>query len=122
MSSKIENSKNKVLHNLLKIKNSNKKIVGYGSPAKATTVLNYYGISNQHIDYIIEDNSLKHNLYLPGMNIPIKEKKKALEINPDYVLVLAWNFFEEIKKNNPELIDAGCKFITLKELERGLDN
>lgn len=121
-SKKVENSKNKVLDNLLKIKNSNKKIVGYGSPAKATTVLNYYGISNQHIDYIIEDNSLKHNLYLPGMNIPIKEKKKALEINPDYVLVLAWNFFEEIKKNNPELIDAGCKFITLKELERGLDN
>ncbi len=117
-SKKIEGAKANALENIKKIKMANKRIVGYGSPAKATTVLNYFGISNKDIDYIIEDNPLKHNLYLPGMKIPIKDKKGALENPPDYILVLAWNFFEEIKKNNPELMKKGCKFITLKELER----
>jgi ribosomal protein L18E len=50
------------------------------------------------------------------MKIPIKGKVQAINNPPDYILVLAWNFFEDIKKNNEDLINAGCKFITLKEL------
>ena len=98
-------------------KSQGKTIVGYGSPAKATTVLNYYGINNDYIDYIIEDNELKHEKFLPGMKIPIKPKENAIKNPPDYILVLAWNFLEDIKKNNPELLDKGCKFITLKDLD-----
>lgn len=98
------------------LKSQGKTIVGYGSPAKATTVLNYYGINSESIDYIIEDNELKHNLFLPGMRIPIKSKSEALTNPPDYILVLAWNFLEDIKKNNPDLEDLGCKFVTLKDL------
>jgi len=104
------------LRGLNHLKDKKKIIVGYGSPAKATTILNYYGISNEYIDYIIEDNELKHNYLLPGMKIPIKGKIQAINNPPDYILVLAWNFFEDIKKNNEDLINAGCKFITLKEL------
>jgi SAM-dependent methyltransferase len=113
----IANLKSKTLKKVNEIRNSGKSIVGYGSPAKATTVLNYYGISNQHIDYIIEDNELKHNRFLPGMKIPIKSKTKALQNPPDYILVLAWNFLEDIKLNNPDLINAGCKVVTLKDLD-----
>jgi nucleoside-diphosphate-sugar epimerase/SAM-dependent methyltransferase len=113
----IKDLKSKVLKTVLKVKSEGKSIVGYGSPAKATTVLNYYGISNQHIDYIIEDNELKHNRFLPGMKIPIKSKTKALQNPPDYILVLAWNFLEDIKLNNPDLINAGCKVVTLKDLD-----
>ena len=87
-------------------------IVGYGSPAKATTVLNYYGIDNQVIDYIIEDNELKHDKLLPGVRIPIKGKD---DVVADKVLVLAWNFFDYIKQNNKDLIEKGCEFITLKD-------
>ena len=116
-SKNIENLKSETLNTITKIKNNGKSIVGYGSPAKATTVLNYYGISNEHIDYIIEDNELKHNRFLPGMKIPIKEKANALSNPPDYILVLAWNFLEDIKLNNPQLVKAGCKFVTLKNLK-----
>jgi nucleoside-diphosphate-sugar epimerase/SAM-dependent methyltransferase len=115
-SKNIEKLKSETINKILNTKKNGKSIVGYGSPAKATTVLNYYGISNKHIDYIIEDNELKLNRFLPGMKIPIKAKAVSLKNPPDYILVLAWNFLEDIKLNNPELLDAGCKFVTLKDL------
>ena len=98
--------------NILKLKNKNNKIIGYGSPAKATTALNFFGISDE-IECIVEDNKLKHGKFLPGMNIPIVSRSKIKE-KPDYALVLAWNFFEEIKKNNRDLAN---KFISIKDLE-----
>ena len=102
-----------ILPFLLKsLKKNNNKIVGYGSPAKATTALNFFGISDE-IDFIIEDNKLKHGKFLPGMNIPIKSKYKINE-KPDYGLVLAWNFIDEIKKKNSDLVH---KFISIKDLE-----
>jgi len=114
--SKISELKSTTNNKILELESQGKSIVGYGSPAKATTVLNYYGINNEAIEYIIEDNELKHNLFLPGMKIPIKAKSEALDNPPDYILVLAWNFLEDIKLNNPELVNAGCKFITLRNL------
>jgi nucleoside-diphosphate-sugar epimerase len=106
---KIRDNVRKNIHNL---KKSNSKIVGYGSPAKATTALNFFGISEE-IDFIIEDNKLKQGKFLPGMKIPIKSKENLKE-KTDYLLVLAWNFFNEIKKNNSDLAD---KFISIKDLE-----
>ena len=94
------------------ILNNNTRIIGYGSPAKATTALNFLGISKE-IECIVEDNKLKHGKFLPGMNIPITSKAKIKE-KPDYALVLAWNFFDEIKKNNSDLAH---KFISIKDLE-----
>ena len=103
--------------NIKKLKQAGISIVGYGSPAKATTALNYFGITNKQIDYIIEDNQLKHNKIVPGVNIPIYPKEKA-ELNlPDIILVLAWNFFEEVKSNNKKLIDLGVRFVNIKELQ-----
>ena len=88
-------------------------IVGYGAPAKSTTALNYFNISKE-IDYIIEDNLLKVGKFIPGVNIEIKEKKKQKKkINS--IIVLAWNFFDEIKKNNKDLSD---NFISIKHLEK----
>ena len=113
----IKELKLKVVDTVLKVKKEGKSIVGYGSPAKATTVLNYYGISHKEIDYIIEDNELKHNHFLPGMKIPIKSKKEVINNTPDYILVLAWNFLDDIKLNNPELVNSGCKFVTLRDLD-----
>ena len=74
----------------------------------------------QFIDYIVEDNELKHNLFVPGVNIPIKSKDNLQKDPPDYILVLAWNFFDDIKKNNAELVKLGCKFITLKDLSENI--
>lgn len=114
---RVENAKNNVVNNIKKLKQAGISIVGYGSPAKATTALNYFGITNKQIDYIIEDNQLKHNKIVPGVNIPIYSKEKV-ELNlPDIILVLAWNFFEEVKTNNKKLIDLGVRFVNIKELQ-----
>ena len=111
-SKKIYNIRDNVIKNILRIKKNN-KIIGYGSPAKATTALNFFGISNE-IDYIVEDNKLKHGKYLPGVNIPIIGKNKISK-KVDSILVLAWNFFEDIKKNNKNLCK---KFVNIKDLEK----
>ncbi len=109
---KIYKIRSNVINNLNKLKQESKKIVGYGSPAKATTALNFFGVKDQ-IDFIIEDNQLKHGKFIPGVKIPIKSKNKIKSKLP-VVLVLAWNFFEDIKKNNSNLFH---RFINIKDLE-----
>ena len=104
--------KKNVRNNLKKLLNNHQKIVGYGSPAKATTALNFFGISNE-IECIIEDNKLKHGKFIPGVKIPIVSKKD-IKKNPDCILVLAWNFFNEIKKNNQNL---SKNFVSISELK-----
>ena len=110
---KIYKIKYNVIKNITKLKNKNKTLIGYGAPAKATTALNFFGISNE-IDYIVEDNKLKHNKIIPGVNIPIFSKSKIKDIN-NSIIVLAWNFFKEIKKNNTHI---KSKFINIKDLEK----
>jgi len=109
---KILKIKKNVLKNIKNLKNKSNSIIGYGAPAKATTALNFFGISEE-IDFIIEDNKLKQNKYVPGVNIPIYSKNK-IKNNKSPILVLAWNFFKEIKKNNKNLTN---KFINIKSLE-----
>ena len=89
-----------------------KKIIGFGAPAKATTALNFYGITDQ-IDFIVEDNPLKHNKFIPGVKIPIKNKSQIKD-NDNTLIVLAWNFFNDIKKNNSKL---SKNIINIKNLE-----
>ena len=101
-----------VLKNIQKLKKQKKSIIGFGAPAKATTALNFFGIKNE-IDFIVEDNNLKHNKFIPGVNIPIKSKSQ-IKNKDNILLVLAWNFYSFIKKNNSNLSD---QFINIKELE-----
>ena len=109
---KVYKIRDNVIKNLKKLKIKNKNIVAYGAPAKATTALNFFGISKE-IDYIVEDNKLKHKKFVPGVKIPIFSKQKISKKNP-LVLVLAWNFYNEIKKNNPEIAK---EFVNIKSLE-----
>ena len=101
-----------VISNIKKLKNKNKKIIGFGAPAKATTALNFFGISDE-IDFIVEDNKLKHKKFIPGVKIPIKNKSE-IKNKDNILLVLAWNFYDSIKKSNSHLSD---KFVNIKELE-----
>ena len=77
---RVQNAKANVNKHIVFLKNKGLTLVGYGSPAKATTSLNYYGITSNEISYIIEDNKLKHNKILPGVKIPIFSKDKINEI------------------------------------------
>lgn len=110
---KIESLKNKTLNNIKNLKKRYNLLVGYGAPAKASTALNYFNIKNE-IDFILEDNPLKHGKYIPGVNIPIKSKKNFANKNCA-IIVLAWNFFSEIKKNNKVLSN---NFFNIKTLAK----
>jgi hypothetical protein len=101
------------IKNLKRLKNKKETIIGYGAPAKATTALNFFGISKE-IDYIVDDNKLKHKKFIPGVKIPIYSKDKISSKKP-IVLVLAWNFFNDIKKNNSGLAK---EFVNIKSLEK----
>ena len=109
---KVYEIKKNIQKNIKALKSTGKRIIGYGSPAKATTALNFFGISSE-IDFIIEDNKLKHGKFIPGVKIPINGKDKFTN-KDSTILVLAWNFFEDIKRNNDNLSDD---FVNIKDLE-----
>ena len=110
---KIENLKKEVLKNIKALKEKNPTIIGYGAPAKASTALNYFNIKEE-INFIVEDNELKHGKFVPGVKIPIVSKEKIKD-KESPILVLAWNFFDEIKKNNKNVSN---NFINIKSLEK----
>ena len=109
---KVYEIRKNVIKNLKDLKKDKVNIIGYGSPAKATTALNFFGIKNE-IDFIVEDNKLKQGKFIPGVNLPIKNKSSIKNKN-NTILVLAWNFFKEIKNNNKDLSN---NFINIKDLE-----
>ena len=109
---KVYKIRENVLKNLKKLKENNNLVIGYGAPAKATTALNFFGVTKE-IDFIVEDNRLKHNKFVPGVKIPIK-KKSVIKDKKNTIVVLAWNFFNDIKKNNSDLSN---NFINIKNLE-----
>ena len=109
---KVYKIRENVRKNIKKLKDKNNLVIGYGAPAKATTALNFFGISNE-IDFIVEDNKLKHNKFIPGVKIPIKNKSYIKNKN-NTLIVLAWNFFEDIKKNN---LNLSKNIINIKDLE-----
>ena len=109
---KVYKLRENVRNNVKKLKKNSNLIIGYGAPAKATTALNFFGISKE-IDFIVEDNILKHNKFIPGVKIPIKNKSQ-IKNNKNTLIVLAWNFYKDIVKNNSKLSE---NFINIKDLE-----
>jgi hypothetical protein len=112
---KVYKIRENVLKNIKKLKKKNKILIGYGAPAKATTALNFFGVSKE-IDFIVEDNKLKHNKFVPGVKIPIKSKSK-IKNKDNTLLVLAWNFYDDIKKNNSELSN---NIVNIKDIESSI--
>ena len=109
---KVYQIRNNVRNNIKTLKENKNILIGYGAPAKATTALNFFGISDE-IEYIVEDNKLNHNKFVPGVRIPIKNKSH-IDNKKNTLIVLAWNFFNDIKKNNSQLSD---NIINIKDLE-----
>jgi len=93
------------------LKNEGKKIAAYGAAAKGATLINYVGIGTDLIDFVVDRNPHKHGHYMPGQHIPICPCEHLLEEMPDYVLVLAWNFADEIMQQQAEYLQHGGRFI-----------
>lgn len=96
------------LLNLLdNFKQRGKKIAGYGAPAKGNTLLIYCGIGSETLDFLVDRNPLKHGLYSPGLKIPVKPVEAIAAENIDVLLVLAWNFIDEIAAQQAEFLGRG---------------
>lgn len=108
---KIEENKILLLNLLFKLKKSGKKIAGYGAPAKGNTLLNYFNIGLETLDYIIDDSPWKQNLYTPGKKIPVFSSKYLNKNNVDFMFILAWNFANSIISKNINFSKKGGKFI-----------
>lgn len=107
----VRTKKNQFKRLLSELRKKKRKIVGYGAPAKGNTFLNYCKITNKDILYVVDSTTYKQGLYLPGTHIPIYREDKIYSETPDYLIILAWNFAEEIMKKNSALKEKGVKFI-----------
>ncbi len=107
----VEAVKRDLLELLIAAKRAGKSIVGYGAAAKGNTLLNYCGIRTDFLDYVADRSPHKQGLLLPGTRIPVVDPARISETRPDFVLVLAWNLFEEVRQQLADVSTWGGKFI-----------
>ena len=108
---RIETVRVRLLAMLDELKAQGKKIAGYGAPAKGNTLLNYFGIGPDRLDFLVDRNPLKHGLYSPGMKISVKSVDAIVDEKPDVLMVLAWNFFDEIREQQSDFVARGGRFL-----------
>lgn len=110
-SDKVARCKRLLLNLLHDLKEQGKTIVGYGAPAKASTLLNYCGIRQDVIDYTTDRSPHKQGRFLPGVGIPIRAPEAIFETKPDFVLIFPWNLQQEIVESMSDIRTWGGRFI-----------
>ena len=88
-----------------------KTVAGYGAAAKGCTLLNFCGVDSRLLDYVVDRNVHKHGLHMPGVHLPIHAPERLLEDMPDYVLLVAWNYRDEVMRQQQEYLRRGGRFI-----------
>jgi len=110
-SNDVEKIRNDLLDLLIKLKNQGKIIAAYGASAKGNILTNYCNISNELISYVIDDTPEKQGYFTPGNHIPIVNSSYLKEQKPDYLLLLAWNFADELIAKTQEYKNSGGRYI-----------
>jgi SAM-dependent methyltransferase len=96
---------------LKRLKSEGSKIAVYGASAKGSTLMNFFGLGGETLDFVVDRSTAKQGMYTPGTHLPIYSPEELLKRSPDYVLLLTWNFAEEIIRQQAEYIRRGGKFI-----------
>jgi C-methyltransferase C-terminal domain/Putative zinc binding domain/Methyltransferase domain len=108
---RVEGIKRTLLELLRSLKADGRSIAAYGAAAKGSTLLNYTGIDGDLIDFVVDRNVHKHGLFMPGVHLPIQGPEHLLAERPDYVLLLAWNYRDEVVAQQQEYLSGGGRFI-----------
>jgi len=96
---------------LLAAKKENKKVVAYGAAAKGNTLLNYAGVKNDLIEFVVDKSPYKQGKYLPASHISVVDELKIKESKPEYILILPWNIKDEVIKQLEYVNKWNCKFV-----------
>ena len=108
---KVKATKRNLLDFLIQARRAGKKVAGYGAPGKGNTLLNFCGIRTDFLDFTVDRNPYKQGKFLPGTHIPIFPVEKIDETKPDYLLILPWNFKDEIVNQMARIRDWGGQFV-----------
>ena len=109
---KVEKIKIELLEFLIEQKRLGKKVAAYGAAAKGNTLLNFCGVKNDLIDFVVDANPHKQNKYLPGSHILVTDEEKIKVDKPDYVVILPWNIKEEVMQQLEYIREWDAKFVT----------
>ncbi|MCI0541036.1 MAG: hypothetical protein L0Z50_38025, partial [Verrucomicrobiales bacterium] len=96
---------------LRRLKGEGNSVAAYGAAAKGSTLLNFYGLGSETIDFVVDRSTYKQGRLMPGMHLPILPVEQLLERNPRYALLLAWNFAEEIMEQQQAYRARGGQFV-----------
>jgi SAM-dependent methyltransferase len=108
---RVERIQRDLLGLLRELKAGGARLAGYGAAAKGATLLNATGIGTELLDFVVDRNVHKQGLLMPGVRVPIEPPERLLERNPDYVLLLAWNFQDEVLEQQADYLARGGRFI-----------
>lgn len=110
-SSRIADKKKKLMGLLETLRRKGRSVAGYGASGRANTIIQYCGISDKHVAFMIDDSPAKQGLYTPGSHLLIRSSEALKKEKPDYLLIFAWAFAEEIISKNEDYLENGGRVI-----------